>query len=141
MNRNECLHMKTRIVTDNELANSGFLRDGRATCFRQNIRPSHWLDHTSDLYRDYRGIIVDAEGHEIILNLQVLEVPFIREWFRDFCCTPCTPNVRPRVRGLARARARVVLTILRASFPNEAMLWGKRPANDNDVDETRYRKP
>ena len=90
---------KSLFVSNEELANSEFIRDGRAACLRENIMPEAWIEHVNDLYRDFPGRIFDTEGHEIILNMEVFEVPFIREWFRDFACTPCPANVVPRVRA------------------------------------------
>jgi len=127
-----CSKANTLLVTDKELANPEFIRDGRKACFEEYKSPEEWIEHVHDLYRDYRGKIFDGEGHEISLNMDVFEVPYIREWFRDFTCTPCPPEVAPRVRRAAYARARTLLTIMRACLPQKAYYWGVRPANDNN---------
>ena len=75
----------------------------------------------------------DAKRNEIYLNMQEFERLHIREWFRDFCCTPCSPDVEPRVRGEAKERVRILATILKAHNPDEALIWGVRAANDNDT--------
>lgn len=124
----------TQLVSDAELKNGVFVCDGRAACVAQNKNPEEWIEHVNNLYRDYHGRIFDAEGHEVILNMDVFETPFIREWFRDFACTPCRPGIRPRIRAEAKPRVRVLFTLMRAHFPESAKLWGARPANDNDPD-------
>ena len=134
--------MQSKLVNDQELRNGKFLYDSKASCFARNKTPEDWIEHVHDLYRDYRGRIIDHEGHEIILNMNVFEVPFIREWFRDFACTPCLPGVRPRIRTVARPRVRVLLTIIRARFPEEAEHWGSREAaNDNQPPDVKLHKP
>ena len=136
-NKNESL-----LVTDTEIANPDFIRDGRAACNAQNKTAEQWVEHVHDLYRDYTGLIFDGEGHEIILNMEVFEVPSIRECFRDFACTPCPPEIIPRVRVAARPRVRVLLTVMRASFPLEAENWGVREAaNDNQAQKHKLKKP
>ncbi len=123
---------RSLMVSNDEIANPEFIRDGRATCLAQNQRAEHWIEYVNDLYRDYPGCIVDGEGHRVSLNMEVFEREHIRSWFDDFANTPCPPSVKPRVRGIARPRVRVLLTIMRASFPEEAKHWGVRePANDN----------
>ena len=126
-----CQSLSTNLINDYELSNPDFIRDLREFCFRQNISSHHWHDFLIDLYRDYRGHIFDRDGRETQLNTCVLETPNIREWFRDFCCKPCPPHITPYVRGEARERVRVMGTILRAYFPNQAAFWGMRAANDN----------
>ena len=126
-----CRNERTIIVSDEELSNPHFIRDLRNFACRLNISSYHWHDVLCDLYRDYRGHIVDEDGNEVFLDLHVLEIPHIRDWFRDFCCTPVPATITPYVRGEARERARIVGTILKASYPQDAALWGRRAANDN----------
>jgi len=41
-------------------------------------------------------------GRTVFLDMGVFEVPHIRDWFRDFYCTPCPPHITPYVRGEAK---------------------------------------
>lgn len=113
---------RTRLVTDRELADPAFIRALRDFCFSLNVSSYHWLDFLTDLYRDYRGCIVDEAGRTVLLDMEVFEVPHIRDWFRDFCCTPCPPNVTPYVRGEAKERVRTLATILQT----QTMLRNRR---------------
>lgn len=102
---------QTRLVTDRELSDPAFIRRLRDACYRLNISSYQWLDFLTDLYRDLRGCIVDEWGRTVFLDMEVFEVPHIRDWFRDFCCTPCPPHITPYVRGEAKERVRIVATI------------------------------
>ena len=107
---------RTRLVTDRELADPAFIRRLRNVCFRLNVSSYQWIDFLTDLYRDYRGCIVDEAGRTVYLNMDVFEIPHIRDWFRDFCCTQCPPQITPYVRGEARERVRIVATVLRSLY-------------------------
>jgi len=122
---------KSRFASNAEIANPEVIRDVRNFCAGLPVTPEAWIDYLNDLYRDYLGIIVDGDGNQIILNMEQFERPHIREWFRDFCSL-VPDDVRPRVRQEARGRVKVLITILRATLPKEAALWGLRAANDND---------
>lgn len=106
---------RTPIVTDRELADPAFIRALRDLCYSLNVSSYHWLDFLTDLYRDNRGCIVDEAGRIVLLDMEVFEVPHIRDWFRDFCCTPCPLHITPYVRGEAKERVRVLATILRSN--------------------------
>lgn len=106
---------QVRLVTDRELADPAFIRRLRDFCFALNISSYQWLDFLTDQYRDLRGCIVDHTGRTVFLDMDVFEVPHIRDWFRDFCCTPCPPHITPYVRGEAKERVRVLATILRTA--------------------------
>lgn len=103
---------QTWLVTDRELSDPAFIRRLRDFCFALNISSYHWLDFLTDQYRDLRGCIVDERGRTVFLDMDVFEVPHIRDWFRDFCCTPCPPHITPYVRGEARERVRIIGTLL-----------------------------
>lgn len=127
-----CRNTRTPLVTDDELDDSEFIRDLRATTFDEGVSDSEWHEHVTALYRDMRGWVENTESDgdkEVFLDMEEFEIPSIREWFRDFCCTPCPPEVTPRVRPEARERVRVLATILRATYPVRASLWGVRAAN------------
>ena len=128
-----CKNLQSRIVSDQELANPLFVAHVRQTANELGFEASEWLDAVYDLYCEYRGCIVDANGREIFLDLEPFEVPFIREWFRDWACKPAKCGVRPRVREESRERIRVLATILRARYPERAMMWGVVAANDNET--------
>ncbi len=132
---NYCQKISTPLVTDSELGDPEFVRGVRATAFDEGVAPDAWLEHVSDLYRDYPGWIVGSKQTEAFLNMGVFERPHIREWFRDFCCTACPADARPRVRKEARERVRVLATILRATYPVRAQTWGLPVANDNRAPE------
>ena len=127
-----CKNLKSRIVSDRELANPAFVSHVRQTANELELEASEWLDAIYDMYCEYPGCIVDAKGREVFLDLEPFEVPFIREWFRDWACKPAKHGIRLRVRGESRERIRVLATILRARFPERAMMWGVVPANDNE---------
>ena len=127
-----CRYKETTLVTDQELSNSAFLRDVRKFANHLDMASSSWREFLADLYCQYPGCIVDASGQEVFLDMDVFEERYIREWFRDWACTPPKESTNPRLRVEARERIRVLATILRASFPKQAMLWGVIPANDND---------
>jgi len=128
-----CKELRTPIVSDEELSKPEFLLDVRRTAFAFGFNPSEWRDQLYDWYCAYAGCIVDSEGREVFLDLEVLEVPLIRGWFRDWACTLPRDGAVPRVRIEARERIRVLATILRASFPELAYTWGLCAANDNAV--------
>lgn len=141
-----CRDLKTAVVTDAELSNPEFIRDVRATAYRCGKSADGWLEFASNLYRDLTGRIVvrrceRCRSHwdeqdcpcckEVWLDTEELEAPCFRDWCAEWCCTPCPANVRPLVRREAWERVRVLATILKASFPDEARHWGLRAANDN----------
>ena len=130
-----CEQIRTKIVSDDELSNPDFVRDVRNFSANLSIDPTSWLEALYDMYCQYPGWIVDRNGHEQFLDLEHFEVPYIREWFRDWACSPLSQDVRPRVRGESRERIRVLGTILRTKYPEPAMMWGVRPANDNSPPE------
>jgi len=126
-----CRKLTTDMVTDAELADPGFIRDLRNFAFGLPLSCYDWLDGLNDLYRDYPGRIIGPDGGEVLLDMEQFERPNICYWFREFCCTPCPPDITPRVRKEARNRVRVLATILRACFPADAQFWGLRADNDN----------
>lgn len=127
-----CRRLQDRLVTDGELANPEFIRDVRRHAHSFGFGRDAWLDRLTDLYRDYPGRIVDINGEEVALEFEAFEqCDSIADWFREFACTPCPEGVIPRVRREAWERVRVMATILRAHAPEQASLWGIRPANDH----------
>lgn len=133
-----CRKLNTRLISDEELADPEFIRDVRAFTESLGKTRDEWKDYLADLYRDYRGRILDVQGEEIFLDMELLEQASTY-WFRD-TCQASLPHVRPRLRIEARERFRVLATILRASFPDAAQFWGVRPANDNDPKKKRKKK-
>lgn len=125
-----CRKSTTELVPDRALENPEYLRDLRAFTSRLNISPDHWRDYLVDTYRDYRGRIVH-QGQEVFLDTEALEAVSVREWFRDWACTPVPEGVWPRLREESRERIRVLATILSTRFPFAASMWGVRAANDN----------
>jgi len=128
-----CRNIKVHLIRESEISNPDFIRDVRNFAYTLSISSYQWRDHLYNLYRDYRGWVIGEGGQEVFLNMRILEFDHHREWFRDFCCTPVCDNITPYVRKEARGRVIILATILRAAYPMEAMLWGVRPANDNEA--------
>lgn len=126
-----CKRLRTPVVSDRDINNPEWVRDLRNFGYSLGVSDVRWHEFVSNHYRDYRGSIIKADGSEIFLDMGEFERPGIREWFRDFVCTPCPPEMRPRVRIEARERVRVLGTILKARYPAVAQSWGVRPSNDN----------
>ena len=131
LSRGYCRRLRIEIVGDEKIANPEYIRDLRAFAFGLGINDEDWREFVSDLYRDYRGWIARANGTETFLDMGEFERPSIREWFRDFCCTPCPGHVTPHVRPEAWERVRVLATILTATYRHAAPFWGLRADNDN----------
>ena len=86
----------------------------------------------TDLYRDLDGYFSNKDGDEVFLSLGCLwDTPW--EWWRDTVLTPA-PRTQPiQLRVENRERLRVIFSIYRACFPEQAMLWGVRADNDNNA--------
>ena len=134
MGRGFCLKNKVRLVSDEKLNDIDYLSDLKDFMRSLEISDSLWHEHLANLYRDFPGWIVEADGSETFLDMEEFERPNIREWFRDFL-KPLRPGARPRIRAEARSRVRVLATILNAHYPNSALLWGAKIANDNCIPE------
>ena len=124
-----CRKTSSRIVSDDEMT-PAFVSDVKETARSLNVSPYDWREHLSDLYRDYKGRIIDEDGNEVFLDTEVFEFPHHREWSRDFMAHLAEGSA-PRIRAESRERIRVMASILRAAFPAEADMWGVRAANDN----------
>ena len=127
-----CRKNRVRIVSADELKNPEYTRDVRGAAYALAVPFRRWRDFAVNEYMNFEGWIASWSGHVVTLDTGVFERPNIEYWFRDFCCTPCPPDVRPRVRREAMARTIVLATILKARNPAAAQWWGVRPANDND---------
>jgi hypothetical protein len=125
-----CCKSTTAIVCVNDLK-PAFIRDVRTFAFSLGLTRDAWHETLVDWLRDYRGVIVDANGKPADLDTSVFETKSIRYWFRDTCCALPTPNGANYVQAEAQPRFIVMATILRATFPNESLMWGVRAANDN----------
>jgi hypothetical protein len=128
-----CRNINAKLVSDSELSDPEFIRDVRGFAHGLNVSSYHWRDFLTDLLRDYKGWIEGPDGTEAFLNMRAFEIENQRAWFRDFCCTPTKDHIKPYVRKEARGRAKILATILRAAYPNEALMWGVRAANDNEA--------
>ena len=126
-----CARIVNFLVSDDELSNRFFVADVRKTTSRLNLSASEWMEFVHDIYRDYIGTIVDQSGREVFVDTTHFDFPHAREWFRDWVCTPPRSNNGVRLRREARERVRALATIVRASYPERAITWGLRPANDN----------
>ncbi|MGJ8628780.1 MAG: hypothetical protein ACSHXB_17600 [Sulfitobacter sp.] len=126
-----CRRLRAVIVTDRELDNSDFLRDVRNFAVSLNIKPWAWLKFLDRFYLRWYGWVSDEKGREIFFDLGEFERDHIEDWFERFCCTPCPENITPRIQARTRKRVRIVATLLRAKYPDAALMWGVRAANDN----------
>lgn len=125
-----CRRSTSQLVTDDELANSEWIRDLRTYAAKLCISPDHWHEWITAAYRDAKRLIVDRNGAEVSLDMEEFELIGIRYWFRTFCVSPAA-DVTPRIRVEARERVRILASILRARDPDAARMWGFRAANDN----------
>lgn len=126
-----CCRLTVNLASDRNLDNPEYIRDVRMFAFSLSIKASRWHEHLTNLYRDYRGRVLGLDEREVSLDMDEFEVPHVREWFRDFCCTPCPEETIPRLRRESKERVRNLATILAAHYPERALLWGVRPSNDN----------
>ena len=126
-----CIKLRTQLVADTELSNWRFRWDVRQKAHSLGYTPVEWVEAIHDLYSQYPGWIMDADGNEVFLDMNEFERPHIREWCRDWICDlPVRPETQ-RLHPASAERIRILATILRAHFPVEATLWGKEVANDN----------
>ena len=87
-------------------------------------------DLYTDLYRDLEGYFTDGHA-EIFLDLTPLwDTP--EEWWRDSVMPESRAGTPIRLRQENRERLRAILSIHRAAFPQDSILWGIRPVNDNE---------
>ena len=112
------------VVTDAELLDPNFIRDGRNYAAALGMPYRSCLERLTDILRDLRGEFYDTKtGDEVMLDMEPLEAasPF---WFRDSLLKPCAFTRQPRVKRQVFEQWRVALTILRAHCPT-GMYWGK----------------
>ena len=129
-----CRNKFARVVSDEELRNPRFIDDARRTIgdrLRAAPEQSDVIDVLMSLYRDYSGRIVDARGVEVFLDTDALESEQARAWLRAFHRADAPRRRAAYLRPEARERFRIVASIIRAAFPDAAMMWGVRPVNDN----------
>lgn len=99
------------------------------------------IEHLADLYRDAPLTIIDKDGGEADLNVEVFDFSELRHWL-DYTFRKPLPTKRPPyVRREARLRFRTIVSIYRAAYPDEfAHLAAANDnlvaANDNDGPET-----
>lgn len=89
-------------------------------------------DVYTNLYRDLEGYFSDGQK-EIFLDLNPLwDTP--PEWWRDSVFSDGRVGKSIRLREENRERLRVIISIHRAFYPEDALLWGVCPANNNEVE-------
>ena len=125
-----CKQISANLVSDSEISNPQFVFDVRVTTSSMKVSPADWLETIYDLYRDYVGVILDDQGNETFINMEVFEFPHAREWFRDWVCIKPQIRNRIRVRVESRERFRALATIIRAAYPKSTDFWGLSIAND-----------
>lgn len=133
-----CRKKRARVVSDEEMENPHFINDARQTIGdRLSAAPDgiDVIDVLMSLYRDYPGRIVDARGVEVFLDTDLLETEQARAWLRAFLRADGPRRRAAYLRPEARERFRIIASIIRAAYPDEAMMWGVRPVNDNAAGE------
>lgn len=99
------------------------------------------IEHLADLHRDAPLTIIDEDGDEADLNVEVFDFTELRHWL-DYTFRKPLPTKRlPYVRREARVRFRTIVSIYRAAYPDKfAHLTAANDnvvaANDNDDPET-----
>lgn len=135
-----CKRNIVEAVREAEVLNPDFIHDVRVFAYSLSVSRDRWLDSLSDWLCSFLGLIVGPDGKEVELDTELFELPNIRDWFDDTCCTMPSENGARYVRTEARERFRIMATILKARFPHQAVLWGVRAANDNDPPATTIRE-
>lgn len=135
-----CKRNVVEAVREAEVLNPDFIHDVRVFAYSLGISRDRWINVLSDWLCDFPGRIVGPNGLEVFLDTEVFELPNIRDWFDDTCCTLPSEYGARYVRTEARERFRIMATILKAKFPKKAVLWGVRAANDNDPPATTVRE-
>lgn len=129
-----CRRNTVRVVSDAELAQAAFIEDAQVSIgarLRSSPDNIEHIDYLTDLYRDFRGRVIGPDGGEVSLDTELLEGETARSWLREFI-RPRGPRERAAyLRSQAKERFRVVATIIRAAFPDDAMMWGVRASNEN----------
>jgi hypothetical protein len=134
------------LVTDAELANPEFLRDVRNFAASLRISAAKWVDFLLDEFSRLDICVMNEHRQPVTLDAEIFEPTDaeidadeaervharITDWFEATMCKSVPDHIRPRLRREARERFRFTATVLRALFPLEAMMWGVRPANDNE---------
>ena len=114
------------MVTEPELTTQ-FILDVKSHARSHGVSYHQWLNYLTNLYRDYRGIIVNQDMREIFLDMakHFEQTPdSIAYWFRDFLLKPTrVPPTYLRKESLHRFL--IVATILKARDPEAAAHWGK----------------
>lgn len=113
------------VITEAEISVQ-FILDVKAHARSHRISYHRWLNYMTDLYRDYRGIIVDRKMREIPLDTvkHFEQTPdSIAYWFRDFLMPGPIPSTYLRKESLHRFL--ILATILKARSPIEAANWGQ----------------
>lgn len=121
-----------RIVTDDELKNGLFRLDALNSVRQKVLTIPHRVctDYCTDLYRDLQGCFAGEDGTEVFLDLEPFwDAP--DEWWRDAVQTTAPRTKAIRLNDENTERLRVIVSLYRACFPGQAMLWGVRPDNDN----------
>lgn len=126
-----CKKLSSRLVSDRELENPYFREDVRQFARSLEVPAAEWRDYLLELYCHYPGRIVDKDGAETFLNMEEFEVPHVREWCRDWINASPSTSGASRLRSESRERIRILASILRAVFAEEAFRWGMRAANEN----------
>ena len=134
-----------QLVTARQLANPEFVRDVRNFAASKRLPRARLLDTFLEALARVDACFINEDGHPITLRFdcllptdqdidrgrgKIIEAR-IQNWLEETFTVPVPSHVTPHVRVEARERFRVIATILRAAYPQHAMMWGVRAANDN----------
>jgi len=143
----QCQGSVARLVSDRELRSPEFLRDVRNFTASLGIPKGRLLDAIMEAGARSEARFIDHHKRPVALSFESL-LPAddlidaglggafedkIKNWMEETFAVPVPDHVTPHVRVEARKRFRVIATILRAAYPQDAMMWGVRPANDNSA--------
>lgn len=67
-----CPALVVRKFSAVDLERHEVLRGLRWSAYQRAVRPADWLDYSTDLYRDFPGVIRDACGKEVALDMTPL---------------------------------------------------------------------
>lgn len=87
------------------------------------VPPCTCMNKIDKLYCDLNGVIINDSGEEVFVDsTELLDIVGF-EWFRDTVKKDKPRTTAIRLRSENRERIRLILTIFRACFPEDAIHW------------------
>lgn len=127
-----CRAEERKIVTSTELENDFFRVDACNSIYNDviGIPYRQCPDYYANKYRDFNGWFSDEDGNEIFPDLNPLwNAP--DEWWRDNFYHHYHDGKPLALRTENRERLTGLFSLYRALNPKSTLIWGIRPANDN----------